>query len=115
MEFSTYQEASSETAKGYADVENVQSVHDRHLHAMFLALALNGEAGEFAEKVKKYVREGDSDYLDEAYYELGDILWYWMQFVTLLGADADVVAEDNIDKLLDREQRDKIFGEGDER
>lgn len=114
MTFDEYQEACNETARGFADPD-VVSEYDRKVKAMFLALALNGEAGEFAEKVKKYVREDDVTYLVEAEDELGDVLWYWNQFASLIDTHASAIAENNIDKLLDREQRDEIFGQGDDR
>jgi len=111
MDFSTYQMLSRETAKEYADPD----VGDEETTALFLALATNGEAGELAEKVKKYVREEDDEYLDDAVYEIGDILWYLSQMATLLDTDLSSIAEQNIDKLMDRDERMEIFGEGDHR
>jgi len=60
-------------------------------------------------------READGDYLDDAEKELGDILWYVAQLASLLDADLDDIAEQNLDKLLDRQERGKITGEGDDR
>jgi NTP pyrophosphatase (non-canonical NTP hydrolase) len=111
MDFNEYQMLSIETAEQYADPNR----GDEETTAMFLALATNGESGELAEKVKKYVREGDDKYLDDAVYEIGDILWYLSQMATLLDADLSSIAEQNIDKLMDRDDRDKILGEGDYR
>jgi len=119
MDFDTYQEESVRTAQGYADPfvsERVEgSMSEKGEHAAFLALALNGEAGELGEKVKKYVREEDEAYLEEAKAELGDVLWYMAQLATLLDVDLDDVAEDNLDKLLDRQERGVITGQGDNR
>lgn len=111
MDFNEYQMLSVETAEEYADPNR----GDIETTAMFLALATNGESGELAEKVKKYVREGDEQYLEDAYYEIGDILWYLSQLCTLLDADFNNVAEDNIEKLMDRDDRDEILGDGDYR
>jgi len=122
MEFQDYQRDSTETAGGYAnpfpnDIPEEQK-------AMFLALAINGEAGELAEKVKKGVREGQTvdsqnfeadNYFREAEDEIGDILWYMTQLATLLDVWMDTLAERNLDKLQDRDERDKIFGDGDNR
>jgi NTP pyrophosphatase (non-canonical NTP hydrolase) len=115
MDFDTYQEESLKTAKGVADPDAWLTRTDRERKAMFLALALNGEAGELAEDVKKYVRETDESYLDDAKSELGDVLWYIAQLATLLDVSLDDVAEDNLDKLLDRQDRDVLHGDGDER
>lgn len=102
---------SIETAEEYADSNR----GDIETTAMFLALATNGEAGELAEKVKKYVREGDEQYLEDAKYEIGDVLWYLSQLATLLGEDLDDIATENMEKLMDRDDRDEILGEGDYR
>jgi len=80
----------------------------------YLALGLNGEAGEVAEKVKKHIRDGKE--LDEDFAkELGDVLWYLTRLVDELDADMSEVAEANLDKLFDRKERDKIQGSGDNR
>lgn len=111
MRFNEYQMLSIETAEEYADPNR----GDIETTAMFLALATNGEAGELAEKVKKYVREGDEQYLEDAKYEIGDVLWYLSQLATLLGEDLDDIATENMEKLMDRDDRDEILGEGDYR
>jgi len=80
----------------------------------YLALGLNGEAGEVAEKVKKHIRDGKE--LDEDFAkELGDVPWYLTRLVDELDADMSEVAEANLDKLFDRKERDKIQGSGDNR
>lgn len=114
MDFDEYQYVSKQTAQGYAE-PNYETEHGKMFRTMFLALALNGEAGELGEKVKKYVREDDEEYLEGARAELGDVLWYLSQLATLLDVSLEDVAEENMDKLLDRQERDAITGEGDER
>jgi len=80
----------------------------------YLALGLNGEAGEVAEKIKKHIRDGKE--LDEDFAkELGDVLWYLTRLVDELDADMSEIAEANLDKLFDRKERDKIQGSGDNR
>jgi NTP pyrophosphatase (non-canonical NTP hydrolase) len=121
MDFNEYQDLSKQTAQGYADPrlksapDTRMGIEERKVKGMFLALALNGEAGELGEKVKKYARENDEAYLDEAKAELGDVLWYLTQLATLLGVSLEDVAEENMDKLLDRQERGKITGQGDDR
>lgn len=113
--FSEYQELSRQTAQGYAHPSVAAGQGTPKEKAMFLALALNGEAGELGEKVKKYVREDDAEYLDQAEAELGDVLWYMAQLASLLNVDLGDVADDNLDKLLDRQERGVITGQGDDR
>lgn len=66
------------------------------------ALGLCGEAGEFADLLKKHYYQGHD--LDEGHLakELGDILWYVAVAADALGIDLDTVAEMNVLKLRDR-------------
>ncbi len=89
---------------------------------MFFALALTEEAGEFAGKVKKIVRnkEINPDKLPESektalLYELGDVLWYISQLARILDSDINEVARLNLQKLLDRKKRKVIKSSGDNR
>lgn len=80
----------------------------------YCALGLTGEAGEYAEKVKKYLRD---DFLDPnlAAKELGDVLWYVARSAAELGYTLDEVAQMNIDKLNSRKARGVLGGSGDNR
>jgi NTP pyrophosphatase (non-canonical NTP hydrolase) len=46
---------------------------------------------------------------------MGDCLWYHARLADVLDIDFNDVAETNIEKLLDRMERDKIHGDGDDR
>jgi NTP pyrophosphatase (non-canonical NTP hydrolase) len=115
LTFNEYQELSKETAQGYANTDDLPTKTAEQYTTLFLAVAINGEAGELGEKAKKYVREDDERYLEEAEAELGDILWYLAQMASLLDVDLSEVAERNLEKLLDRQERNAITGEGDYR
>lgn len=108
-----YQLLSQQTAQGIADPSNDEYTEEHKL--LFLALALNGEAGEVAEKVKKGVRDDDESYFDDVSAELGDVLWYMAQLATMLDEDLGDVAGENLEKLMDRDDRDEIYGDGDNR
>ena len=83
------------------------------------ALGLCGEAGEAAEKVKKALRDDGGVLTDERRAalagELGDVLWYVAQLATEAGLDLDTLAEDNLAKLLSRQERNVLQGSGDTR
>jgi NTP pyrophosphatase (non-canonical NTP hydrolase) len=83
------------------------------------ALGLCGEAGETAEKVKKVIRDDAGVLTDERREalaaELGDVLWYLAQLATEAGLELDVIAEQNLDKLLSRKRREVLQGSGDTR
>jgi len=86
---------------------------------VYPTLGLANEAGEVAGKIKKIFRdkegaisEADRDALKA---ELGDVLWYIAQVATELDLSLDDIAEYNIAKLLDRQARGKIKGDGDNR
>jgi NTP pyrophosphatase (non-canonical NTP hydrolase) len=82
-------------------------------------LGLVNEAGEVAGKIKKIFRDKDG-VIGEAEWEalkaeLGDVLWYLAQTCTELDISLDEVAESNLNKLLDRQARSTIRGDGDNR
>ncbi|MDX6309320.1 MAG: hypothetical protein QOI06_2366 [Nocardioidaceae bacterium] len=86
---------------------------------MHLILGLVGETGEIAEKVKKLVRDKNSDLAqldrDDMAAELGDVLWYTAVLANFLGVSLNDVAERNVDKLGDRQRRAVLGGSGDNR
>lgn len=82
-------------------------------------LGVTGESGEIAEKVKKIIRDFDGQLSDDAKKELmkevGDVLWYLAVLTEHLGFTFDEVGKQNIAKLRDRQARNKIQGNGDNR
>lgn len=83
------------------------------------ALGTIGEAGEVAEKVKKIIRDKNSDISEEDRVELtkelGDVLWYLAVFADFLDVEFEEVASKNIEKLASRQKRNKLGGSGDNR
>lgn len=68
------------------------------------ALGLAGEAGEFADAVKKHVaQQHDLDH-DELVKETSDILWYCALACQALGVKMSDVMQQNLDKLAKRYQ-----------
>lgn len=86
---------------------------------VYTALGLNGEAGEYAEKVKKILRDKDGEISDEyrtaMIKELGDVAWYLAQSAKAIGSSLEEVVQLNVEKLTKRLQDNKIKGEGDDR
>jgi NTP pyrophosphatase (non-canonical NTP hydrolase) len=109
MQLSDYQQRSRATAV-YPDA-------GRNL--TYPALGLCGEAGEAAEKVKKALRDDGGVLTEERRValaaELGDVLWYVAQLATEAGLDLDAIADDNLSKLLSRQERGVLAGSGDSR
>lgn len=109
MECDEYQQAALRTARD-------PQARDEFMH---LVLGLVGEAGEIAEKVKKLVRDHDSDLAkldrDDMAKELGDVLWYTAVLASHLGLSLDDIAERNVAKLADRQRRNVLGGSGDDR
>ena len=109
MNFTVYQQKAKGTAK-YPIIGH---------SVIYPTLGLTNEAGEVAGKIKKVFRDKDgliSDETREALKaELGDVLWYLAQVATELNLSLDEIAEHNIAKLLDRQARGKIQGDGDNR
>jgi NTP pyrophosphatase (non-canonical NTP hydrolase) len=67
------------------------------------ALGLAGEAGEFANLVKKLTAHGHADITPAVLGdELGDVLWYLAEAATACGLSLDEIARENIAKLRQR-------------
>lgn len=86
---------------------------------MAQVLGLVGESGEFADKIKKRIRNDagkmTADERAELLKELGDVLWYVNSLAHLLGSNIDEVAQANLAKLADRKARGVIKSAGDNR
>lgn len=80
----------------------------------YCALGLTGESGEYAEKIKKLIRDGTFVREDTA-KELGDVLWYLTRSANELGYSLDEIAKMNIEKLQSRKERGVLQGSGDNR
>jgi NTP pyrophosphatase (non-canonical NTP hydrolase) len=109
MNFTDYQTKSRATAK-YPAIGHA---------VIYPTLGLVNEAGEVAGKIKKIFRDKDgvigTAEREALKAELGDVLWYLAQTCTELEISLDEVAESNLTKLLDRQSRGKIQGDGDNR
>ena len=92
MELRDYQFLANRTAKDLG-------FRDGLIHA---ALGVTGEAGEFADAVKRVaIYEGVPDRANMV-EELGDLLWYIAYACEVLGEPLEIVARDNIEKLKKR-------------
>lgn len=108
MNFNTYQtEAAKTVSENGFDLRNA-------------ALGLCGEAGEFADLVKKFTYQGHDLDKEHLKRELGDIMWYMALAATIIDCDLEDVAETNIAKLSARypkghfeAQNSKVRKEGD--
>lgn len=69
---------------------------------IYTVLGMVGEAGELANKLKKHIRNGTPVNKDVLRDELGDVLWYVSAVSAELDARLEDVANENIDKLLQR-------------
>ena len=67
-----------------------------------VALGVAGEAGEFADAVKKHTIYNKAFDYENAAEELGDLLWYVALGCETLGITMSQVAERNIRKLRER-------------
>lgn len=103
----------------YQNVVRGAKVYPDMYRVIYPALGLGGESGEVLEKVKKLIRDDNGELTPERsrkiLLELGDVVWY----VTALADDIDSTLEEviemNTDKILSRQRRNTIKGEGDDR
>lgn len=113
ISFNEYQNISKETAI---------YPKDKELALAYVALGLNGEAGEVAEIIKKLIRDcenlNEHDMLiakDKICKEVGDVLWYLSAICCEFDLTFNEVAQTNINKLQSRKNRNKLKGSGDDR
>jgi NTP pyrophosphatase (non-canonical NTP hydrolase) len=85
----------------------------------YVTLGLSSEAGEVAGKIKKWIRDQDSDPSkldkDSLSKELGDALWYIAVMADMIGFKLDTIAQNNVDKLKERQNKGVLGGSGDSR
>lgn len=115
LSFDSYQLAAAETAvhpgsdKGYGGIDA----------ATYLALGLNGEAGEAAEVIKKVLRDDNGVFtpvtLAKLKKEMGDVLWYLARLADVTGFSLEEVAAGNLEKLASRKARNVLAGSGNDR
>lgn len=109
MNFKEYQEAAFKTAL-YPGQGTESGI-------FYTALGLAGEAGEVANQVKKIMRDDfgvvHPTRKAQIRNELGDVLWYISQACIELGLEMDDVAQNNIARLRDRQERGTLRGSGD--
>lgn len=122
MELREYQQIAMQTCTASSD------------NLAYMILNLQGEVGEFSGKIAKAIRKGElridendivinmhvsrertAEFYNELRKEGGDILWQLFGLFSALGWDAEVVAQQNLDKLRDRASRGVIIGNGDNR
>lgn len=108
MKFEEYQEA----IKKFAIYPGAGT---GNLNALsYTALGLAEEAGEYAGKVSKLIRDNVFE-TQLAAKELGDVLWQLTRAATELNIKLEDVAQMNIDKLTKRLQNGTLRGSGDTR
>lgn len=91
------------TLNEYQDRGSETAVFPPERGLEYCTIALTGEAGEFANVVKKIIRDGNRDKREEdLILELGDTLWYVSQVARVLGYDLEYIAQRNLDKLAKR-------------
>jgi len=78
-------------------------------------LGLAGEAGEVAEKIKKYLRDDTKVSQKEIIKELGDVVFYATALANYFYSNLPEVLQHNMDKLNSRAERGVIKGSGDNR
>lgn len=91
------------------------AIYPKSMGLTYTALGLASEAGEYAGKIKKYIRDGKVLDDQACALELGDCLWYLAMASDHLGYDLSEIADLVVKKLRDRAVRNVISGDGDYR
>lgn len=117
MDFNEYQERAIKFDTAYVPTSELDLCYGY----MEKLLGLAGESGEVLEKVKKRLRDEGSlggetkEEIEAIEKELGDVLWYVSAIAKYNGVSLQYIAEKNLEKLEDRQARNKIHGSGDNR
>jgi NTP pyrophosphatase (non-canonical NTP hydrolase) len=89
------------------------------LDMLYCAAGIAGEAGEIANQIKKVMRDDKGVPTEErkakVAKELGDVMWYAAAICNEFGLDLGEVMVANADKLLERQAKGTLQGDGDER
>lgn len=109
MNFNKYQQEASGTAI-YPD-KNTGSLNEIN----YLAMGLAAEVGEVNNKLKKVYRDSDWSNAKNIEKELGDVLWYLANLALALDIPFEHIAQSNIKKLKDRQERGVLGGSGNNR
>lgn len=111
MTFEEYQTEVMRTANRVAEAysipdEILSSLKEQSLlknwDQMIWSLGLTGEAGEFADLMKKHHGHGHDLDREKALKELGDVLWYVSALASSLDSNLAEIAQLNVDKLRKR-------------
>ncbi|MCB2180103.1 nucleoside triphosphate pyrophosphohydrolase family protein [bacterium] len=93
MSMNEYQEMAEKTSGAGKDGER---------RMIIAALGLAGEAGEFANMIKKLTAHGHDIPTQKLAEELGDVMWYVAEAATACGLTLNEIAAMNIEKLQAR-------------
>ncbi len=120
MNFDDYQKKAETTDLGADNMGEVMARRTLNVPEFLdKVLGLVGESGEFADKVKKIMRDKRGNFTDEERIELlkelGDTLWYVAEVSLYLDMPMSELAKMNLDKLASRKARGKLVGAGDNR
>lgn len=85
----------------------------------YATTGLAGEAGEVANKVKKILRDNrgviDDEVRQKVLGELGGVAWYLAAVSAEFGLSMTDVLEFNFNQIKDRQERNVLQGDGDDR
>ena len=98
----------------YQDWTKTTTVYPEEKEEEYLMVGLANEVGELLGKYKKEIR-GDGEKLDDKLDELGDVCWYIARLFDHYGVTHQQILHNNTVKLIDRQIRGKIKGDGDKR
>lgn len=105
--------------KEYQNEAMKMAIYGEGHSILYPALGLGNEAGEVLGKIKKVLRDNEGKFTTDRCIaigdEIGDVLWYMAALCRDLGISLEDVANNNIEKLRDRQKRNVLSGSGDNR
>lgn len=101
----------------YQKFTRTTAIYPKHKAIDYLTMGLASESGEVCGVVKKWIRGDFTTELLQSKLEaeLGDCCWYIARLADEFGIDLSDILEANKNKLLARQNKETLRGNGDDR
>jgi len=106
--------------KTYQAFTDSTAIYPKDQELSYVMLGLMSEVGEIADKLKKHIRDGNGEPMNDQQIialqkEMGDVLWYLARLHQHYNLSMEHTLLVNMTKLQNRKASNTLSGSGDER